>query len=136
MITQLEPEGIDNAPGRIDSWVTYVEFGIKIISHCYLILHEFSPNDSQHYIFIIHIFNISGDYLMRTEWLLFQYGSFRALFHAIRLDPTFINLSVARAIISKGAILSRYFVQRLLVQFGRYDQQLIKLKTINNARNG
>src|SRR6185437_7033394 len=47
---------------------------------------------------------ITRDDQARAEWIIYQYGRAHALFHAIRLGPTFINLSVAKA---KRAILSR-----------------------------
>ncbi|CAI2188956.1 5175_t:CDS:2, partial [Funneliformis geosporum] len=37
------------------------------------------------------------------------------------------------ALLSKNAILSRYFVQRLLMHFGNYDENLIKLKVEHNV---
>ncbi|RIB21972.1 hypothetical protein C2G38_2033974 [Gigaspora rosea] len=44
------------------------------------------------------------------------------------LIPSFLDATVAQAIITQGGILSRYFVQRLYMNFGAYDNKLIKLK--------
>ncbi|CAG8791692.1 5536_t:CDS:2, partial [Cetraspora pellucida] len=67
----------------------------------------------------------------RADWIICQYGRAHAL-HAIRLGPSFINLPVTKAIVAKKAILSRYFVQKLLINFGKPDQQLLKLKIAYN----
>ncbi|CAG8532802.1 8310_t:CDS:1 [Cetraspora pellucida] len=75
---------------------------------------------------------IARDEHARAEWIICQYGKAHALFHAIRLGPSFINLPVAKAIVAKKAILSRYFVQKLLINFGKHDQQLLELKIAHN----
>ncbi|RIB27158.1 hypothetical protein C2G38_2161351 [Gigaspora rosea] len=69
----------------------------------------------------------------RAEWVIYHYGKAHALFHAVRLGPTFINLPVAQAIITRSGILSRYFVQKLLVHYGGYDFKLIELKIVHNV---
>ncbi|RIB13269.1 hypothetical protein C2G38_2198339 [Gigaspora rosea] len=80
-------------------------------------------------------YNISCDHMVRAEWIVYQYGRAHALFHAIRLGPKFINLSVVKAIITNDAIISSYFIQRLLLHFGQLDQQLELLKMEHNANN-
>lgn len=80
-------------------------------------------------------YNISSDHMVRAEWIVYQYGRAHALFHAIRLGPKFINLSVVKAIITNDAIISSYFIQRLLLHFGQLDQQLEILKMEHNANN-
>src|SRR6266487_3157906 len=42
--------------------------------------------------------------------------------------PSFINVKLMQILISNGVIMSRYFMQRLLKHFGRYDADLINLK--------
>ncbi|CAG8720267.1 2675_t:CDS:2, partial [Cetraspora pellucida] len=76
---------------------------------------------------------ISKDCQARAEWIIFQYGKAHCLFHAIKLGPTFINVEVAQLIVARGGILSRYFVQKLLIHFGSYDEKLIKLKITFNV---
>ena len=71
---------------------------------------------------------IAKDPYAKTEWLIIHYGKAHALFHAVRLGPTFIDITVCQILITRKVIISRYFVQRLLMHFGKYDQKLIKLK--------
>ncbi|CAG8821379.1 7146_t:CDS:1, partial [Cetraspora pellucida] len=47
--------------------------------------------------------------------------------------PFFIDLPTAQALITKGAVLSRYFIQRLLLHYGSYDPTLIRLKITHNV---
>ncbi|CAG8755391.1 17371_t:CDS:1 [Cetraspora pellucida] len=72
--------------------------------------------------------SICKDSQAKAEWIIFQFGRAHCLFHAVRLGPTFMSVEVARAIISKGGILSRYFTQRLHIHYGSYDPKLIELK--------
>ncbi|CAG8475304.1 21136_t:CDS:2 [Cetraspora pellucida] len=71
---------------------------------------------------------ISMDCQARGEWIVYSYGKAHALFHAIRLGPNFINVGVVQIIIAKDGIISRYFIQRLLMHFGSYDQTLLDMK--------
>jgi hypothetical protein len=75
---------------------------------------------------------ISQDPQARAEWLIYKYGRGHALFHAIRLGD-FITEDVVQALLSRNAIISRYFIQRLLMHFGNYDERLIELKIQNNV---
>ncbi|CAG8630085.1 15566_t:CDS:2 [Dentiscutata erythropus] len=50
---------------------------------------------------------------IRAKWIIDHFGKAHALFHAIRLGPNFISVSVVQKIIELGGIISRYFVQRL-----------------------
>ena len=80
---------------------------------------------------------ISQDPHTRAEWLIYKYGRVHALFHAVRLGTGFITEDVVQALLAKNAIVSRYFIQRLLMHFGKYDEKLIKLKIecgINQSR--
>ncbi|CAG8466343.1 5737_t:CDS:2 [Cetraspora pellucida] len=76
---------------------------------------------------------ICKDSQAKAEWIIYQFGKAQCLFHAVRLGPKFISVDVARAIITKGGILSRYFVQRLLIHYGNYDQKLIELKIVHSV---
>ncbi|KAG9292920.1 hypothetical protein G9A89_016282 [Geosiphon pyriformis] len=75
-----------------------------------------------------HWARIAGDPHTKATWLIFQYGKVHALFHAVRLGPSFIDLNIISSLLSQKVILSRYFIQRLLMHFGKYDEQLIMLK--------
>ena len=76
---------------------------------------------------------IAKDPYAKTEWLILRYGKAHALFHAVRLGPTFIDITVCDTLIARKVIISRYFVQRLLMHFGKYDQKLIELKIEHNV---
>src|SRR6266542_976139 len=78
-------------------------------------------------------YSISQDPHARAEWLIYKYGKAHALFHAVRLGNSFITEEVIQALLSKNVILSRYFIQRLLMHFGTYDEKLIKLKVEHNV---
>src|SRR4051812_25950412 len=75
---------------------------------------------------------ISQDPHARAEWLIYKYGRAHALFHAVRLGGSFITEDVVQTLLAKGAIISRYFIQRLLMHFGSYDEKLIELKIKHN----
>ncbi|CAI2198401.1 7747_t:CDS:1, partial [Funneliformis geosporum] len=62
-------------------------------------------------------YNISRDPNARSEWLIYKYGRAHALFHAVRLGNSYMTENVLLALLSKSAILSRYFIQRLLMHF-------------------
>src|ERR1044072_6888033 len=67
---------------------------------------------------------IAKDPYAKSEWLIVHYGKEHALFHAIRLGPTFIDISVCQFLIERRVIISRDFIQKLLRQFGTCDQNL------------
>ena len=71
---------------------------------------------------------IAKDPYAKTEWLIIHYGKAHALFHAVRLGPTFIDIPVCQTLIARKVIISRYFVQRLLMHFGKYDEKLIEFE--------
>ena len=77
--------------------------------------------------------NILKDHNTKVEWLLFRYGKVHSLFHAVRLGPTFIDLLVCQTLIKREVHISRYFIQRLLKNFGKPDQKLIELRIKNNV---
>ncbi|CAG8775386.1 90_t:CDS:1, partial [Cetraspora pellucida] len=70
----------------------------------------------------------------RAAWLITQYGISHSLFHAIRLGPSFVTVDVIKCLLAQDANMSRYFIQRLLMHYGSYDQQLIELKIKYNIR--
>ncbi|CFW92744.1 protein of unknown function [endosymbiont DhMRE of Dentiscutata heterogama] len=77
--------------------------------------------------------NISQDQQARAKWIIFWFGKTHALFQAVRLGPTFINTGVVQAIVAEEGVLSRYFLQRLIMHYGKYDPQLIELKISHNT---
>src|SRR5438045_4800243 len=77
---------------------------------------------------------IVKDPFAKAEWLIVHYGKLHALFHAVRLGPTFIDMPLCQTLIARNIGISRYFVQRLLMHFGKYDQKLIELKLEHNDR--
>ncbi|RIB28550.1 hypothetical protein C2G38_2157639 [Gigaspora rosea] len=79
---------------------------------------------------------ISMDCQARGEWILHNYGKAHALFHALKFGPNFINVGVVQIIIAKDGIISRYFIQRLLMHFGSYDQILLDIKRDYNKGLG
>ncbi|GES79610.1 hypothetical protein GLOIN_2v1595045 [Rhizophagus clarus] len=78
-------------------------------------------------------YTISKDPHARAEWLINKYGRAHALFHAVRLGNSFITAEVIQALLARKVILSRYFIQRLLMHFGNYDEKLIELKIEHNV---
>ncbi|CAB4491553.1 unnamed protein product [Rhizophagus irregularis] len=71
---------------------------------------------------------------VRAEWIIYKYGRAHALFHAIRLGNHFVTVEVVQ-ILAKKAIILRYFMQRLMIQFGTYDPKLIKLIEMRSRGN-
>ncbi|CAG8597850.1 1736_t:CDS:1 [Paraglomus brasilianum] len=65
-------------------------------------------------------------------WLLCQYGRTHALFHAVRIG-NFINSEVVERLLEEGAQISRYFAQRMVLGFGKFDKTLIDLKQSHNV---
>ena len=78
-------------------------------------------------------YSISQDPQARAEWLIYKYGRAHALFHAVRLDSGFITENVVQALLARNAIISRYFIQRLLMHFGKYDEKLIEFEIEHNV---
>src|SRR6266480_1641944 len=76
---------------------------------------------------------ISQDPHARAEWLIYKYGRAHALFHAVRLGSGFITEDVVQALLARNAIISRYFIRRLIMHFGAYDEKLIELKIEHNV---
>src|SRR5436305_10122783 len=76
---------------------------------------------------------IAKDPYAKSEWLIICYGKAHALFHTVRLEPTFIDIPICQTLIARKVMISRYFVQRLLMYFGRYCQKLIELKVEHNV---
>ena len=76
---------------------------------------------------------ISQDAHARAKWLICNYGKAHALFYAVRLSNSFISQDVVVNLLSSNAVMSRYFIQRLLMHFGAYDEKLIELKIEHNV---
>jgi hypothetical protein len=74
---------------------------------------------------------IVKDPYAKSEWLIAHYGKAHALSHAVNLGPTFIDISVCHALISRSDAISRYFIQRLIRE--KFDQQLIEPKLEYNV---
>jgi hypothetical protein len=71
---------------------------------------------------------IAKDPYAKTEWLLEHYEKEHALFHAVRLGITFIDMTLCQSLIERKIITSRYFIQILLKHFGAYSQKLVELR--------
>ncbi|CAG8549394.1 10626_t:CDS:2, partial [Cetraspora pellucida] len=82
--------------------------------------------------------NLDHFYMQTSEgkWIIYKYGHAHALFCAIKFGQNFIILAVVRAIIANKAIISKYFVQRLLLHFGKFDKDLVALKMEYNNNSG
>ena len=78
---------------------------------------------------------ISQDPHARAKWLIYKYGRSHALFHTVRLGSGFITEDVVKVLIARNAIISRYFIQHLIVHFGTYDKKLIELKIEHNVNH-
>src|ERR1051325_9680071 len=78
---------------------------------------------------------ISQDAHARAEWLIYKYGKAHALFYAVRLGGGFIAENVVQTLLARNVIISRYFIQRLLMQFGSYDERLIELEIEHNVNH-
>ncbi|GBB83847.1 hypothetical protein RclHR1_01050021 [Rhizophagus clarus] len=76
---------------------------------------------------------ISQDPQSRADWLIYKYGRAHALFHGVRLGSSFLTSDVLQALLAKNAVISRYFIQRLCMHFGAYDEKLIELKIEHNV---
>ncbi|CAJ0864197.1 5554_t:CDS:2, partial [Entrophospora sp. SA101] len=71
----------------------------------------------------------------KSVWALTKFGRIHVLFFSVLLGKTFITVDVVKSLLALKANLSRYFIQRLLLQYGQYDQDLIKLKLQDNNNN-
>ncbi|GBC08201.1 hypothetical protein RclHR1_07970003 [Rhizophagus clarus] len=71
---------------------------------------------------------IAKDPYAKFEWLLEHYEEEHALFHAVRLGVTFIDMTLCQSLIERKVITSRYFIQILLMHFRVYNQKLIELR--------
>jgi hypothetical protein len=78
---------------------------------------------------------ISQDPHVRGKWLIYKYGRSHALFHAVRLGNDFLTVDVVQALLERKALISRYFLQRLLLSYGSQDEKLIKIKIEHNVLN-
>ncbi len=53
---------------------------------------------------------IAKDPYAKIEWLIIHYRRAHAMFHAVRLDPTFIDIAVYENLFARKVIISRYFI--------------------------
>src|ERR1051325_7686748 len=72
-------------------------------------------------------YSVSKNPQTRAKSLIQKYGKTYSFFYAIRLN-NFITSDVVQVLINQNAILSRYFIKRLVWQFGVADQNLNKIK--------
>src|SRR5437867_2127635 len=63
----------------------------------------------------------------KSVWALANFGRIHVLFYAISLGKTFITVDVIKSLLALKVNLSRYFIQRLLLQYGQYDEELTKI---------
>ncbi|GBC04014.1 hypothetical protein RclHR1_05470005 [Rhizophagus clarus] len=73
-------------------------------------------------------YSTSQDPHARAEWLIYKYGRAHSLFHAIRLGNNFVTVEVVQVLLAKKAVISRYFIQRLVMQFGTSDPKLTEMR--------
>ncbi|CAG8464906.1 5063_t:CDS:2 [Scutellospora calospora] len=76
-------------------------------------------------------FNNIIDHQFKADWIIYHYGKLHVLFYAIIL-PKFIDMKTVKSIVKKGGIISRYFMQKLLIAFGKEDSVLHEQKLIGN----
>lgn len=76
---------------------------------------------------------ITQDPYARAEWLIYKYGKTHAIFHAVRLGSDFITVGLVRNLLVRNAIISRYFIQRLLMSIGSEGKKLIEIRNKHNA---
>ncbi|CAG8599671.1 6666_t:CDS:1 [Paraglomus brasilianum] len=72
--------------------------------------------------------NIVNSPFTKSKWLISRYGRTHALFHAVRMGKPFVNFDVVEWLFAQKAHISRYFIQRLVLGFGKCDRKLIDLK--------
>lgn len=76
---------------------------------------------------------IAKNPVAKAEWLIAHCGKAHALFHAVRLGPTFIDIEICDALMKRKVIISKCFIEKLLTHFGQNDQKLIELKMEHNV---
>lgn len=69
---------------------------------------------------------IAKDSYAKTKWLIEHHGREHALFHAVRLGVTFIDMTMCQSLIERKIISSRHFIQILLKHFRMHNQRLIE----------
>src|SRR5437764_5909218 len=72
------------------------------------------------------------DPVAKSKWALTNFGRIHTLFYAISLGKSFITIDVVKSLLALKVNFSRYFIQRLLLQYGQYDEESIKLKLQDN----
>ncbi|CAG8730375.1 9118_t:CDS:2 [Cetraspora pellucida] len=123
--------------GRIENKPTTIPyFQHRLVDEISIIIFKYVESPMNLMLTCKNWYKISIDQQARAKWIIYKYGHAHALFYAIKLGPNFINLPVARAIIANKAIISRYFIQRLLLHFGKLDNDLVTLKMEYNSNSG
>ncbi|CAJ0925977.1 21826_t:CDS:2 [Entrophospora sp. SA101] len=69
--------------------------------------------------------------IAKSTWALTNFGKSHVLFFSILLGKTFITVDVVKSLLALKANLSRYFIQRLLLQYSQRNQDLLKLQDNN-----
>ncbi|CAB5184162.1 hypothetical protein RhiirA5_398255 [Rhizophagus irregularis] len=78
--------------------------------------------------------NVARNSRAKAEWLITQHGKIHALFYAVGLGPTFVNVDVCEVLITeRKVVISECFIRKLLDHFGTLDQKLIELKMEHNV---
>jgi hypothetical protein len=75
---------------------------------------------------------IAKDSYAKTEWLIEHHGKEHALFHAVRLGVTFIDMTMCQSLIERRIITSRHLIQILLKHFRMHNKRLIELRIEHN----
>src|SRR5437763_12481292 len=74
------------------------------------------------------LLTVSKDSYARCRWLLYHFGKAHALFFGVSLGPYFISIEVVKGALANGAILSRYFLQKLNQCFGDRNPKLVRFR--------
>ena len=67
------------------------------------------------------------DPVTKSKWTLANFGRIHGLFRAVSLGKTFITVDVIKSLLALKVNYSRYFMQRLMLQYGQHNEKLIKI---------
>ncbi|CAG8593264.1 10566_t:CDS:2 [Cetraspora pellucida] len=134
--TVLVISPIETTHGQIENKPTFSHFQHGMVDEISIQIFQYVESPLNLMLTCRHWYKISFDQQARAKWIIYKYGHAHALFYAIKFGQNFINLAVVRAIIANNAIISRYFVQRLLLHFGKFDKDLVALKMEYNNNSG
>ncbi|CAG8713914.1 15315_t:CDS:2 [Cetraspora pellucida] len=136
LYTVLVISPIEPIQGQIENKPTFSHFQHGLVDEISIQIFQYVESPLNLMLTCRHWYKISIDQQARAKWIIYKYGHAHALFYAIKFGQNFINLAVVRAIIANKAIISRYFVQRLLLHFGKFDKDLVALKMEYNNNSG